>query len=247
MAIPTKITPDNLKDTIVEIRFDSGFPLDLMPGIALTLLSPLGFTYAPIQNPNIALGMGQGQQISIGLGDQNRSGFFVKESIRIQFIGNVIAFNCFEGKYLGWDKYSKTIKEVINLFISKGFIKSFDRVVIRYISEFRNIDILSNIRGCFGLDETQAGLSLQNSIVRLAKEDSNIKIFLTFTNRTKKGLPDGSTIEVSLFDVNVFENLAPNSDFNSMVKSLENVHLKQKETFFETITDDFKNSLNPEY
>ena len=88
---------------------------------------------------------------------------------------------------------------------------------------------------------------MQNSIVRLAKEDSNIKIFLTFTNRTKKGLPDGSTIEVSLFDVNVFENLAPNSDFNSMVKSLENVHLKQKETFFETITDDFKNSLNPEY
>ena len=28
MAIPTKITPDNLKDTIVEIRFDSGFPLN---------------------------------------------------------------------------------------------------------------------------------------------------------------------------------------------------------------------------
>ncbi len=247
MAIPKKITPDNLKDTIVEFRFDSGFPLDLMPGIALTLLSPLGFTYAPIQNSNIALGMGQGQQISIGLGDQNRSGFFVKESIRIQFIGNVIAFNCFEGKYLGWDNYSKTIKEVINLFTSKGFIKSFDRVAMRYISEFRTLDILGKIKGCFDLDETQAGLSLRNSIIRLAKEDINVKIFLTLTNRTKKRLPDESIVEVSLFDVHVFENLAPNSDFKALVKSLENVHLKQKETFFETITDDFKNSLNPEY
>lgn len=247
MAIPKKITPDNLIDTIVEIRFNSGSSLDLMPGIALTLLSPLGFSYAPIQNTNLSLGVGQGQQISIGLGDQNKSGFFVKESIRLQFIGNVIAFNCFQGKYLGWDDYSNSIQEIINLFTSKGFIESFDRVVIRYISEFRNINILENIKGSFRLDKTQAGLSLQKSIVRLAKEDNNSKTFVTLTNQTKKKLPNGDIVEVSLFDINIFENLTPNSDFNSLKRSLENVHLKQKETFFETITDDFKNSLNPEY
>lgn len=247
MAIPKKITPDHLKDTIVEIRFNSGFPLDLMPGIALTLLSPLGFTYAPVQNSNIALGVGQGQQISIGLGDQNRSGVFTKEAVRIQFIGNIIAFNCFEGKYLGWNNYYKIIKDVINQFTVKKFIKSFDRVAIRYISEFKDIDILGNVKGCFGLDETPAELSLQNSIVRLAKENSNIKIFVTLTNRTKKRLLDGSIIEASLFDVNVFENLPPNSTFDSLMKSLENVHLKQKEAFFETISNEFKDSLNPEY
>lgn len=247
MAIPKKITPDHLKDTIVEIRFDPGVPLDLMSGIALTLLNPLGYNYAPIQNSNIALEVGQGQQISIGLGDQNRSGFFIKDAIRIQFIGNVIAFNCFEGKYLGWDSYSKTIKDILKLFASRGFIKSFNRVAIRYISEFKDVDILSNVKGCFDLEETPAGLSLQNTIVRLAKEDSSIKAFVTLTNRTKKRLPDGNIIEISLFDVNVFENLTPNSDFNSLVTSLGNVHLKQKEAFFETITEDFKNSLNPEY
>ncbi len=247
MAIPKKITPDHLKDTIVEIRFDSGFPLDSMPGIALILLSPLGFTYTPIQSSNIALGVGQGQQISIGLGDQQRSGFFIKEPVRIQFIGNVITFNCFEGKYVGWDSYSKTIKEVINLFTTKGFIKTFNRVSIRYISEFENIDILENIKGCFALDKTSTGLSLQDSIVRLTKEDNNIKTFATLTNKTKKKLPDSSVLEASFFDINVFENLVPNSDFSLLERSLETVHFKQKEAFFETITEEFKDSLNPEY
>ena len=245
MTIPKKITPDHLKDTIVEIRFDSVSSLDLMPGIALALLTPLGFTYTPVQEQSFDLGVGQGQQISI----EGGIGFFVKDNVRIQFIRNVIAFNCIEGKYLGWNDYYKIIKDVIQLFSSKGFIKSFNRVAIRYISEFESTDILDKIKGRFDLEETSVGLSLQNSVVRLAKEDGNIKIFVTLTNGVKKiSQVEGHDIETtSFFDVNVFENLAPNSDFSSLEKSLENVHLKQKESFFETINEDFKKSLRPEY
>jgi uncharacterized protein (TIGR04255 family) len=246
MPIPSKITPDHLKDTIVEIRFDSAIPLDLLAGTAHALLIPLEFIYTPAPDNNISFGLGQNQQISIGLNAPNKSGFFIKDSIRIQFISNVIAFNCLIDKYVGWTVYSQTIKAVLKEFVEKKLIKSFNRISIRYISEFENVEILRNINGEINICDT--GLGLKDSILRLTKDVDNIKTFVTLTNSTKKIIPKENKIsEVSLVDINVFETLPLNSQIDILEEKLERVHLLQKEVFFGLISDNFLRSLNPEY
>ena len=246
MSIPSKITPDHLKDTIVEIRFDSAIPLDLLAGTALTLLGPQGFIYTPAPDNNISFGVGQNQQISIGLNAPNKSGFFIKDSIRIQFISNIIAFNCLIDKYVGWTIYSETIKKVSRLFVDNGLIKSFNRISIRYISEFEGVEILHNIKGQINISDTVLGL--KDSVLRLTKDIDNIKTFVTLTNSTKKIIPTTNQIlEVSLVDINVFETLSQNSLIDVFEEKLEKVHLLQKEVFFGLISDPFLKSLNPEY
>ena len=247
MQIPRKITPDHLKDTVVEIRFDSAIPLDLLAGTALTLLSPLGFIYTPAPNNNISLGFAQNQQISIGLNGPNGSGFFVKDdSIRIQFISNVIAFNCVIDKYVGWSIYSENIRAVLKIFVEKGLIKSFNRISIRYISEFENVEILKNIKGEINIIDT--GLGLKDSILRLTKDVENIKTFVTLTNSTKKIIPTKNQIlDVSFIDINVFETLPLNCQIEIFEEKLEKVHMLQKEVFFSLISENFLESLNPEY
>lgn len=246
MPIPSKITPDHLKDTIVEIRFDSAIPLDLLAGTAHALLIPLGFIYTPAPDNNISFGLGQNQQISIGLNAPNKSGFFIKDSIRIQFISNVIAFNCLIDKYVGWTVYSQTIKAVFKKFVEEKLFKSFNRISIRYISEFENVEILRNIKGEINISDT--GLGLKDSILRLTKDVENIKTFVTLTNSTKRIVPTENKIsEVSLVDINVFETLPLNSQIDVLEEKLERVHLLQKEVFFGLISDNFLRSLNPEY
>jgi uncharacterized protein (TIGR04255 family) len=231
MTVPRKITPDYLKDTIVEIRYSSAVSSELMLGTVSNLLSPDGFTYTP--DPNIA---------------GNGNGFFVKDKIRIQIPlpENIIIFNCIEDNYIGWDLYVLEIISVIEKLSEAEIIKSFNRTSIRYISEFRNIEIFKNIKGAINVDES--GLKLENAILRLTDETDNTKTFVTVTNKGKRVLPQTrEIINSSLVDINVFESFNPISDVNILKEKLEQLHRKQKETFFCLISDEFFQTLNPEY
>ena len=248
MQVPKKITPDCLKDTIVEIRFSVNIPRELMSGYVFTVLSPLGFSFVPGQVSPGSFGfnisLGQNQQVGFDVG--NVPGFFLRDKVRIQLLDDVIVFNCLEDNYIGWDLYIQTIKEVITVLRSKELIKLFNRVSVRYISEFKNIVIFKNIKGTINIENT--GLKLDNSFIRLADESQNIKTFVVITNRGKRvAAHTRDIIEASLVDINVFENFNPTSDIGMLTERLDVVHSKQKEVFFGLISESFLTTLNPEY
>lgn len=248
MIAPRKITPDYLKDTIVEVRYSSTIPSELMLGIVLNILSPAGFVYTPVPNINssgVNVSLGTNQQISVGIVG-NGTGFFIKDKIRIQLIENTIIFNCIEDNYIGWSLYVHEIISVIEQLSKTEIMKLFNRTSIRYISEFRNIEIFKNIKGVINVDES--GLKLENAILRLTDETNNTKTFVTVTNKGKRVLPQTrEIINASLVDIHVFENFNPTSDINILKEKLEQLHQKQKETFFNLISDEFLQILNPEY
>ena len=99
---PKKLTPDNLKDTLVEIRFLSGIPQELILGSALSVLSPLGFKYVlastPNSNKDLSISLGDNQQIVLGFG--GNGGFFIKGDVRIQLAGNLIVQRDFEDEFV---------------------------------------------------------------------------------------------------------------------------------------------------
>ena len=248
MHIPKKITPDYLKDTIVEIRCSVNIPKVLIPGYLLNILAPSGFSYVPVpispgaSGVNISLGPNQQVGIDIGGG----TGFYQRDKIRIQIMDNLIIFNCLEDNYIGWDSYLETIQEVIIILQEKNFTKSFNRVSVRYISEFKNIEIYKNMRGAINFENI--GLNLENSMLRLVDESQNIKTFVVLTNKGKMvKAHTGDMVEASLVDINVFENFNPTSDINILTEKLNDTHSKQKEVFFGLISESFLTALNPEY
>jgi uncharacterized protein (TIGR04255 family) len=244
MSLPQKLNPDNLKDTLVEIRYAQGIPQELMLGFASSILVPLDYQYLPVPNQNINIALNNNQQIAFGVGS-NSGGFFIKDDVRIQFIGNQIIFNCLADKYVGWEKYFKIIFDIISNLFDKKAIKDFNRVSIRYISEFKNIDIYQGIKGT--IDISNAGLKLDNSILRLVDESNNLKTYVSLTNKARRISPLSQIIEASLIDVNVYENFNPISNLDVLRNKLNQIHTKQKEVFFGLINNDFLNTLNPEY
>ena len=245
MLLPKKLNPDNLKDTLVEIRYAQGIPQELMLGFASSILVPLGYQYLSVSNQNINIALNNNQQIAFDLGN-NGGGFFIKDDIRIQFVTHQIIFNCLADRYVGWEKYFQTISDMISALFDKEAIKDFNRVSIRYISEFKNIDIYQGIKGT--IDISDAGLKLDNSILRLVDESDNLKTYVTLTNKAKRISPqEQKIIEASLIDINIYENFNPVSDLEILKNKLNQIHTKQKEVFFSLINDDFLSKLNPEY
>jgi len=247
MLLPKKLNPDNLKDTLIEIRYLQGIQQELMLGFVSSILDPLGYQFisAPSQNINIAFN--NNQQIAFGMGNNN-GGFFIKDNVRIQFVANQIIFNCMADKYVGWEKYFQIISDVIRNLFDKNAIKDFNRVGIRYISEFIDIDIYQKIKGTIDISNT--GLKLDNSILRLADESDNLKTYVVLTNKAKRisQTPQRQKIiEASLVDVNVYESFNPVSDLDVLNNKLNQIHAKEKEVFFGLINDEFLKTLNPEY
>lgn len=149
------------------------------------------------------------------------------------------------GHYVGWNIYQKEIKNIITAMQECKIAKDFNRVQIRYISEYHDLDIIDYINGniCIG-DKTNPFRSQE---IKLNRIDENIKIFVSLVNKTKRKNPKGEEYSASLFDVNVYENFE-NSDSIEMVMSLlDKVHTIEKETFFGLLKTDFIQSLNPEY
>ena len=247
MLLPKKLNPNNLKDTLIEIRYLQGIQQELMLGFVANVLVPLGYQYIAAPNQNINIAFNNNQQIAFGMGNSN-GGFFINDDIRIQFVANQIIFNCMADKYVGWEKYFQIISDVIRNLFDKNAIKNFNRVGIRYISEFIDIDIYQKIKGTIDISNT--GLKLDNSILRLADESDNLKTYVVLTNKAKRisQTPQGQKIiEASLVDVNVYESFNPVSDLDVLNNKLNQIHAKEKEVFFGLINDEFLKTLNPEY
>jgi len=247
MSLPKKLNPDNLKDTLVEIRYVQGIPQELMLGYVMSMLGTSGYQYVAAPNQNINIALNSNQHVAFDFANNN-GGYFIKDNVRIQFTTNQIIFNCMADKYIGWEKYLKIISDVISILYNKNVIKVFNRIGVRYISEFVNIDIYQGIKG--KIDISNTGLKLENSILRLVDESNNLKTYVTLTNKAKRISPllqEQEIVEASLVDISVYENFNPISDLNILNNKLNQIHTKQKEVFFGLIKDELLFTLNPEY
>ena len=123
--------------------------------------------------------------------------------------------------------------------------KDFNRVQIRYISEYQDIDIIDYINGniCIG-DETNRFRSQE---IKLNRIDGNTKIFVSLVNKTKRRTPKGEEYSASLFDVNIYESFESSDSIEMVISLLDKIHMVEKETFFGLLKKDFIQSLNPEY
>lgn len=222
MKLPRKINPDNLIESIVEIRMNPITAQELWAGKLFQSIGMLGWSYVPTPKTNSSTPF---------------YGLFIKDDLRFTIQENGIVFNCSLKKYIGWERYRTEIKNVIEKIKMLSLIDYIDRIQIRYISEFKNVDL----KDCVSNDIISCKDKFRCQIVKLEKSEGDTKVFIQLTNSRRNGTSS------SFFDVNVFESFERTDSIEKAMKALDDAHVKEKETFFELLDKSFLQNLNPEY
>lgn len=242
MQIPVKITPDRIRDSIVQVFFQSSVPTEALVGIFYRPLTKSGWKYANRPNEVVP---SKGLVIEFASSTQH---FFLKDEVRFQLHNNhSIAFNC-NKEYIGWERYGVIIKEVLNDIFKSGVVLSFVRIGIRYISEFPDIDILDKLKFKISFPSSE---NISNSSYRLAFDLGDIiktvNIASKIPARTSFIKQDKEIDYISMLDIDVVKKSLSVADPQELWKEIEELHREEKEMFFSLLDPDFLASLNPQY
>lgn len=242
MALKVSRTGENLTETVVEARIipNPDKARDLWAGILSPNFEQLGFTYIPV--PQLNLVQQDRTAIKFTLDNDNTNSslnLFVNEQMGVRFVinGLIVSFNCAQGKYLGWEEYRKVLIDVLSVFMKLDIAKSFERLMIRYISEY-DFNILDKVKIEVN---PHADCEYQTSEISLSRSDNNIDSYITISGLKERVSKNKKEKRVtSLFDVNVFERLKDNAtSIEDVCISLDNIHEIEKKSFFGLLKEDF--------
>lgn len=248
LQIPKKITPDNIKDSIVEVQYNSTFPFEITVGKVYSVLTP-EYEYinepVPLNFPNQLKHSG----IKFEVVSQNH---FVNKDIKIQLSPNSIVFNCLTN-YIDWENYFPQIKKILDLIQKEKVVHSYTRVGIRYINQYVNVELnnISQFKFSFGMtDVTSQSYSFSSDFRYkdcLVKINLHSKIPVIVPDN--EGPSQTKLEQISQIDVDVIrQNLRIQGDDNeSIFKEINEAHSCEKEVFFSLINPDYLEKVKPQY
>lgn len=249
MQLPKKISPDNIKESVVEVKYQSNIPFEVLIGMFFNALDDsYKYTNRPPQPPAILQGSvgNPGQELKIKLGN---SSLFYTDKISIQLLPNTFVFTCLE-HYIGWEVYEPEIRKALEMLNQTGQITKWVRVGIRYISEYPGRDLKEciNFSFSFGLPEVKS----ETTAFRSEFVFKGSKVILNLNNKVpviKQNLStkQAEIILSSLVDIDVISDNLQLGNLTDLLKVIRDNHEKEKEVYFGMLTPDFLKSLKPEY
>ena len=241
MQVPVKITPDRIRDSIVQVYFESDIPYLPLIGYFHSYLLSMDYDFASGEN-NTNL-----NKIEVDLSFLNHLFVSNKHGIKINIHPNgSIIFNCIDN-YIGWESYSSEIYKVLSKLMEVGIIKTVTRIGVRFTSEFPNINLLDNINFAVNYDLKNKSLNAGNFNIELTEDNYRIILNLVSNLRINNQVIQNDIASISLIDVDVIKDNLLLLNFNEVKETINQIHIKQKETFFSLLKEDFLSSLNPEY
>lgn len=243
MNVPKKINPDNLKDSIVQILFNSEIHSAIFLGAFNQLFSD-NFTFIVTQPKRKEIKLPDNEGILL---EPIENGFFLdkSEKIKIDVSSNAIVFNSYK-EYVLWDNYYPVIKNTIEKLFSNNMIKEVTRIGIRYISQFQDIDLIDSLNINFSIQ----GLNnnYESTQIRTEYLENEYKIILTLINKINQLQKEVSlNSKVSIIDIDVIQITKTLNNSKLTLDAIINGHDKQKLIFFSLLKPNFLESLNPEY
>lgn len=235
MKIPKRITPDRIKDAIVQLYFKSPYPFELLIGYAHSQLLKVGLEYIS-QSQNGAYS----QEINLRFNHLFIDG---QRVLKIHINPDYsIAFNIVKS-YPGWEHYEQCLFRIIRALIDNSLISSVEKIRVKYISEFKNIDLLENLK--FEYNTTFLGASVSSSTSSLKWRESNMEINLGIGS--KLSTPGDEISYISIIDIDILCEKIRLSSAEEITDLISKCHIKEKEIFFKLLKEDFLATLKPEY
>ena len=248
MQLPKKISPDNIREAVVEVRYDSDVPFELLVGLFVEVFDDTyTYTNRPPQQPIASGTIGntvRGVNIKIGL-----TSVVYNDNVSIQLLPNSFVFT-WQPQYAGWDEYRKEIATALEQLFSIKKTLIVNRVGLRYISEYPNKDLKDcfKFKFTFGLPEVES----ETVSFRSEFKKDGTRIILNLSNRVPFVNPnpkpeDATVIRTSIVDIDVICEDVQTTNLPDLLTTVDVNHTKQKEVFFTMIDDNYLQTLNPEY
>jgi uncharacterized protein (TIGR04255 family) len=243
MKNPKSISPDNLKDTIIQVLFEPGIAPELILG---------SFNHNLKDKFDFVAGSPQIQERKIR-GDEEifvnaiERGFFLDkdQQVKVSVGGNAIIFNSYKG-YIGWDRYFPIIKSTLETLLEEKIINHVIRIGVRYISQYPALPLFEKLNVSLSLPLSNK--ELNSTQIRTEIEEDNMKIILSLLNNiAAKNVNTDEDIAVSVIDIDVIQLFNQIGSLDEILNAISKGHEKQKNTFFSLLTKDFLSTLNPIY
>ncbi|HRO43454.1 MAG TPA: TIGR04255 family protein [Flavipsychrobacter sp.] len=239
MQLPKKVNDEAIRESVVEIRYESDLPQEILVGLFFQAFDD-SYTYT-----NKPLDLGQLQQLTRGLPsginiDFGGVNILYNDKISLKLSPNSFVFNCV-GKYIGWAAYQPEISKALMLLFNTGYIAHFSRAGIRYISEFagKQLKDCVKLEFSFGLPEVKSKAFAFRSEFELRDR----KAILNLSNNMNATSGQVS----SIIDVDIIAEGVEINSVEELLKELEDIHQKEKEVYFGMLREEFLHSLQPEY
>jgi len=235
-AIPKKISPCPILESVVEIRFETLFPSDAVFGMLYSRLSDQHKTFEKLpilQIPEIL----RSQDPNLRYQPVYK---LIDDDFWVQIGSNVISIVNVKG-YVGWTLFSERINVVLKHLNDSKIISKITRFGIRYISFF-NLDIFEKIN--FNLTLNGNTFPTEQLVLRSLLKREDFLINLQVANKT---IVNDFTEMGSIIDIDTFLEDEDLTIYDIQSSLLERSHLEQKKLFFGILNEEFLASLNPEY
>jgi len=247
MRLPIKISPDNIKDSFVEVKYLSSLPFEVLVGYFYNALSENYFyTNQPKQSKKQnQLIANIPHEITFNLGGLN---FFYSDKLKIQIQQNSIIFNCTD-TYIGWNEYKEEMQNALTKIFTIKEIEVFNRVGIRYISEYSEVDIkdVTKFEFTFGIPQIKSN----TFVFRTEFDWDEFRIIVSLQHKSPVlNAIDRKNMElqqISVIDIDIITEGLEIKNATDLLKKIEVTHSKEKEVFFSILKEEFIQTLNPVY
>lgn len=247
MQLPSKITPDSISDAVVEIRYLADLPFEVLLGLFFDAFDE-SYTYIsrPPKPPRPGVNQNLLGGVIINFGGEK---LLYNDKISIQLRENSFIFSCLD-KYIGWKSFRPEIEKAIKVVSDMGKVLKWNRVGLRYISEYPNTDL----KECTNFDFTFGLPNIRSSSTAFRTEFTYkaSKVILNLSNQipvarqlTLNKLPE--IVPTSIIDIDVILEAIEEHDVLKLLNIVDSAHMIEKEVFFTLLTEKFLKTLNPEY
>jgi uncharacterized protein (TIGR04255 family) len=247
MKLPTRLRNEPLLDAVFECRFIAPIPLsNILPGILFSEFSEEKqierlpqldipevirnrdpkLQYAPLIRINL-------NGYSILIGDRS------------------IAVSC-KLPYRGWIEFKSKIINIINIVKKSNLVDQIIRYSIKYIDLIQATDPTEQVN--------LANLSLTVGNHKLTKESYQVRMdipvdglinIVQIVSGAKVTMPDKTMLEGVLIDIDTIKETGnipiKQLEEEALNEALEQIHIVNKKTFFDCLTEQTLMQLEPEY
>jgi uncharacterized protein (TIGR04255 family) len=241
MNLPKRINPCPIIDSVVELRFESNFPIDAIFGVIFSAVKNeyAGFQRLPVSEvPEII----RNQDLNLKYApffQASSSSFVLRVGPRVVALSNI-------GEYVGWDKFFLKLKELLGKLRGIEVVSKFTRIGIRYIDFFES-DIFNNVNLIIPeIQVNQKLLSSKQRAYRALVENDKFLTNIQMANNTDV-IVKANQKKGSLLDSDTYFESAAGFGFAGLEELIGECHLRGKEMFFSLLKEDFIRQLNPEY
>lgn len=235
---PVKITPCPIYEAIVELRFESSLPEEVIPGL---LYPAFKDKYPTIEKmPILEL------PPAIRDGDPNliySPHFRFKRQNMIVNVGPRVFSVACPHPYVGWEEYFAEIQEAFKMAIKIGLINKAVRLGVRYINFFKGVDVFKELKVEVGFNSNSI-IGNKNNLRTEINEGNFVNVVhiannanIIFQNKNLNG---------SIIDIDIVNNDGP-SLLRDLPVLMGEAHNKEKLIFFSLLKDEFLKTMNPEY